>query len=49
MNDNKRIFLRALEPTDYKTSIKWRKDDAIWDMLGGTKYFVSGSIRKEMG
>ena len=36
-----RVYLRALEPADYKTSIKWRKDDAIWNMLGGTKYFVS--------
>lgn len=47
MNDNKRIYLRALEPTDYKTSIKWRKDDAIWDMLGGTKYFVSEAYEKK--
>ena len=33
-----RIYLRAFEPDDYKTSIRWRKDDQIWDMLGGAKY-----------
>lgn len=43
----KRVYLRALEPEDYKTSIKWRKDDAIWDMLGGTKYFVSEAYEKD--
>lgn len=45
--ENKRIYLRALEPNDYKTSIQWRKDDAIWDMLGGTKYFVSEAYEKK--
>lgn len=42
-----RIYLRALEPDDYKTSIKWRKDDRIWDMLGGPKYFVSEAYEKK--
>ena len=42
-----RIYLRALEPEDYKVSIQWRKDDEIWDMLGGTKYFVSEAYEKE--
>lgn len=44
---NERVYLRALEPEDYKTSIKWRKDDAIWEMLGGTKYFVSSAYEKK--
>lgn len=35
------VYLRALEPDDYKVSIKWRKDDEIWSLLGGPKYFVS--------
>lgn len=43
---SKRVYLRALEPNDYKVSIKWRKDDEIWDMLGGTKYFVSEAYEK---
>lgn len=43
----RRIYLRALEPEDYKTSIKWRKDDEIWNMLGGTKYFVSEAYEKK--
>ncbi len=36
-----RVYLRALEPDDYKTSIQWRRDDQIWSQLGGCKYFVS--------
>lgn len=44
---DKRIYLRALEPDDYKVSINWRKDDAIWDMLGGTKHFVSEAFEKK--
>ena len=42
-----RVYLRALEPDDYRVSIKWRKDDEIWDMLGGTKYtsYRSTNIR----
>ncbi len=42
-----RVYLRALEPTDYKTSINWRRDDEIWGMLGGTKYFVSEAYEKQ--
>lgn len=44
---NERVYLRALEPDDYKTSIKWRNDDVIWEMLGGTKYFVSSAYEKK--
>lgn len=43
----KRVYLRAFEPDDYKTTIRWRKDDGIWDMLGGTKYFVSEAYEKQ--
>ena len=42
-----RVYLRALEPDDYKVSVKWRKDDQIWDMLGGPKYFVSEAYEKK--
>lgn len=42
-----RVYLRALEPEDYKTSIYWRKDDEIWDMLGGPKHFVSEYYEKQ--
>ncbi|MEE1022831.1 MAG: GNAT family protein [Muribaculaceae bacterium] len=41
------IYLRAFEPEDYKTTIKWRRDDEIWSMLGGPKYFVSESYEKK--
>lgn len=44
---NKRIYLRALELDDYKHSIQWRRDDAIWEMLGGTKYFVSEAYERK--
>lgn len=36
-----RVYLRALEIDDYKTTINWRNDDEIWEMVGGPKYFVS--------
>lgn len=42
-----RVYLRAFEPEDYKTSIKWRNDDQIWSMLGGVKYYVSESYEKD--
>lgn len=44
MEDN--LYLRALEPDDYKTTISWRNDDAIWEMVGGPKYFVSSEFEK---
>ena len=47
MKNEKRIYLRALEPEDYKVSVSWRKDDQIWDMLGGPKYFVSEAYEKK--
>lgn len=42
-----RVYLRALEPEDYETSIQWRKDDEIWQKLGGMKYFVSKAYEKK--
>lgn len=42
-----RIYLRALELDDYKTSIEWRRDDEIWDMVCGPKYFVSSEYEKK--
>lgn len=47
MFDKFRVYLRALEPEDYKISINWRKDDQIWDMVGGPKYFVSEAYEKK--
>lgn len=41
MNKENRVYLRALEPEDYKTSILWRNDDEINNMLGGMKRYVS--------
>ena len=42
----KSIYLRALEPDDYKVTIKWRKDEGISQMVGGPKYFVSEAKEK---
>lgn len=42
-----KVYLRAIELEDYKTSIKWRRDDAIWNLVGGTKYYVSESYEKQ--
>lgn len=33
--DSNLVYLRAFEPDDYLTSIKWRNDDYIWSQLGG--------------
>lgn len=44
---NHLVYLRALEPDDYKTSIVWRKDDVIWSLLGGPKYYVSEEYEKQ--
>lgn len=42
-----RVYLRAFELDDYKTTIHWRQDDTIWAMLGGQKYFVSEAYEKK--
>lgn len=42
-----RIYLRAFNFDDYKTSILWRNDDAIWNQLGGVKYYVSEGYEKK--
>lgn len=47
MKKEYRVYLRAFEPEDYKTSIKWRNDDEIWNQLGGVKYFVSEAYEKK--
>lgn len=45
--ENFRVYLRALEPDDYKTSIRWRQDDELWASLLGRKYFVSEAYEKK--
>jgi len=48
MNTDKfRVYLRALEPEDYNTTIIWRKDDEILQKLTGRKYFVSKETEKK--
>lgn len=33
-----RIYLRALEPDDYKVTYTWRNDDEITSMVGGVNF-----------
>lgn len=47
MSDEFRVYLRALEPDDYKKSIKWRNDEEIWSTVVGSKYFVSSAYEKK--
>lgn len=41
------IYLRALEPDDYKTTHPWRLDGGIWANVVGPKYFVSREYEKK--
>lgn len=41
-----RVYLRAFELDDFATTIKWRKNRKIWNMLGGPHYFVSSAYEK---
>lgn len=47
MVNNLKVYLRALEPSDYETTIRWRRDSEIWEMLAGRKYFVSESFERD--
>lgn len=42
-----RIYLRALEIEDYKTSVNWRRDDELWNSVVGRRYYVSESYERE--
>lgn len=44
---NYRVYLRALEPDDFKISTAWRNDDEIWNQLGGVKRYVSSVFEKK--
>jgi [ribosomal protein S5]-alanine N-acetyltransferase len=42
-----RVYLRALEPDDYKATHSWRLDEEIWTSVVGPKYFVSMEYEKK--
>ncbi len=42
-----KVYLRALEPDDFKISVNWRRDDEIWDMVIGPKYYVSEAYERK--
>lgn len=43
----KRVFLRALELDDYKTTIEWRNNPLVVNQLGGGILFVSEAREKK--
>ena len=36
---SEKVYLRALEQDDYKTSVNWRNDPEILSMLSGQKFY----------
>ena len=42
-----RVYLRALELDDYKTTVKWRSDDEIAYGYGNVRHFVSSENEKK--
>jgi diamine N-acetyltransferase len=36
-----KIYLRAFEPDDYRNINAWRRDDEVYRLAGGNRYFVS--------
>ena len=42
-----RVYLRAFELEDYKTTLSWREDDDILKGIVGKKYFVSSEYEKK--
>lgn len=40
------VYLRAFEPNDYLTSIKWRNDDQIWLLLGGASFMYQVATKR---
>ncbi len=45
---NSRIYLRAFEPEDYETIVKWRNDREIAEKLGGG-FLTSPLLAKRNG
>lgn len=46
---NRRIYLRAFEPEDYKIIVKWRNDRDIAEKLGGGYFLLLRRTREKMG
>lgn len=40
------VYLRAFEPDDYLTSIKWRNDEEIWSLLGGADFMFQVVMKR---
>ena len=46
-SENYNVYLRALEEDDWQYSINWRKDETIWEMVMGQKYYVSECYERQ--
>lgn len=42
-----RIYLRALEPDDYKRTVVWHNDEEIWHMVIDSRRYVSAEYEKK--
>ena len=42
-----RIYMRALEPDDYKKTVQWHNDPEIWSMVMGNRFYVSSEYEKQ--
>ncbi|UNC93578.1 GNAT family N-acetyltransferase [Candidatus Contubernalis alkaliaceticus] len=42
-----RVYVRAFEPEDYKTTITWRRDEELWSLLTGRRYYVSSEYERK--
>lgn len=42
-----RTYLRALEIADFERTLNWHRDDDIWSMVVGPKYYVSSEYEKK--
>lgn len=47
MSKDLRVYFRALELDDYKISVHWRRDDAMWDAVVGRRYYVSEEYERQ--
>lgn len=42
-----KIYLRALEISDYEVTTKWRNDPEVTELLGGNFYYISSEREKK--
>jgi len=45
--ESERIYIRALEPDDYRITWQWHQNKEIWNNLVGHEYLVSEAFEKQ--